>query len=188
MRVRGLVVGLTGLAGLLVANPGRSQLGAQTSAQPALVPIANRSYIGINPLGIPFDIFSIEGETAVAQGITLGGVASYTDADHDRWQSADFKFRYYPGDVVLRGLSFGGTVGYLNYSAPVCCGASGRASVSTPTVGIIGDYNWLLGLDHRFLVGTGVGVKRVLASEDARSASGLGRVVVTARFTIGLAF
>ncbi|HEY4218813.1 MAG TPA: hypothetical protein VGM67_16850 [Gemmatimonadaceae bacterium] len=168
-----------------------SRASAQTSPQPALIPIANRSYIGINPLGVPFDIFSVEGETGVAQGITLGAVGSYTDVNHDRWESADFKFRYYPGDVVLRGFSLGGTVGYLDYSTPRCCtpgGTTVRQSVSTPTVGVIADYNFMLGMDHRFIVGTGVGAKRVLASEDDRNRVGLDRAYFTGRFTIGIAF
>lgn len=187
MRFRGLVVGLAGVASMALATSAV----AQTSPQPALIPIANRSYIGINPLGVPFDIFSLEAETGVAQGITLGGVGSYTDVNHDRWESADFKFRYYPGDVVLRGFSLGGTVGYLDYSTNRCCNPGGsqfRASVSTPTIGVIADYNWMLGVDHRFVVGTGVGAKRVLAGEDDRNSVGLDRAYLTARFTIGLAF
>ena len=187
MRFRGLVVGLAGLAGVALATP----VVAQSAPQPALIPIANRSYIGINPLGVPFDIFSIEAETGVAQGVTLGGVGSYTDVNHERWESADFKFRYYPGDVVLRGFSLGATVGYLNYSTNTCCSTTGsefRASISTPTVGVIADYNWMLGLDHRFLVGTGIGAKRVLAAQNDRNVVGLDRAYLTGRFTIGLAF
>jgi hypothetical protein len=187
MRFRGFVIGLVGLAGVMSAAP----MLAQSAPQPALIPIANRSYVGINPLGVPFDIFSVEAETGVAQGITLGGVGSYTDVNHDRWESADFKFRYYPGDVVLRGFSLGATVGYLNYSARQCCTTGGteyRASVSTPTVGVIADYNWMLGMDHRFVVGTGVGAKRVLAGENDRNRVGLDRAYLTGRFTIGLAF
>jgi hypothetical protein len=188
MRLRGfdaLLLGLAGLAGAVCAAPAVAQ------TAPRLIPIENRSYIGINPLGVPFDIFSVEAETGVAQGITLGGVGSYTDVDHDRWESADFKFRYYPGDVVLRGFSLGATVGYLNYSARRCCAAGGgdyRASVSTPTVGVIADYNWMLGMDHRFIVGTGVGAKRVLAGQNDRDQVGLDRAYLTGRFTIGLAF
>jgi hypothetical protein len=187
MRVRGFVAGLAGIASLAFAGIAQ----AQASGRTGLVPIANRSYIGINPLGVPFDIFSVEGETGVAEGITLGGVGSYIDVDHDRWESIDFKFRYYPGEVVLRGFSLGGTVGYLNYSSTDCCAATGgnaRSTVTSPTIGFITDYNWMLGAEHRFVVGTGLGAKRVLASEDDRAKAGLDRAFLTARFTIGLAF
>jgi hypothetical protein len=188
MRFRGLVVGLAGFASLAVAGMAH----AQAASQSGLVPIPNRSYIGINPLGVPFDIFTVEAETGVAQGITLGGAGSYIDVDHDRYESIDFKFRYYPGEVVLRGFSLGGTVGYLNYSSTDCCGnptdPNARRTVTSPTVGIITDYNWMLGMDHRFIVGTGLGAKRVLASAADRDRAGLDRAFITARFTIGLAF
>jgi hypothetical protein len=183
MRMRGLLVGLA------IAVTTRSAV-AQVSTTGALVPIANRSYVGINPLGIPFDIFTIEGETGVAQGITLGVAGSHIDVDNDRYTSADFKFRYYPGDVVLRGFSLGATAGYLGYSTPENTpgGFQVRQSISAPTIGIIADYNWMLGLDRRFLVGTGVGAKRVLLRTDQRASVNLDRAYLTARFTVGLAF
>ncbi|MEO6878509.1 MAG: hypothetical protein ABI205_08520 [Gemmatimonadaceae bacterium] len=188
MRFRGLGVALAALASVALVG----SAGAQAASPSGLVPIANRSYIGINPLGVPFDIFTVEAETGVAQGITLGGAGSYIDVDHDRYQSLDFKFRYYPGEVVLRGFSLGGTVGYLSYSSPACCGSptdpNARRSVTSPTVGILTDYNWMLGLDRRFIVGTGLGAKRVLASAADRDGAGLDRAYITARFTVGLAF
>ena len=176
------------VAALLIAHEARAQRGT-------LVPIANTSYIGINPLGIPFDIFTAEGETGVAQGITLGALGSHIDVDNDRYSSLDFKFRYYPGEVVLRGFSLGATVGVLGYSKrsevffPNGAGSSTeRESLNAATLGIIADYNWLLGSQHRFLVGTGLGAKRVLASSDERSRVGLDRAYMTARFTVGIAF
>jgi hypothetical protein len=191
MRMRGLIAGL---AALVVAQT----VSAQAPAPSTLIPIPYRSYVGLNPLGIPFDIFSIEGETGVAQGITLGGVGSYIDVDHDRYTSFDFKFRYYPGEVVLRGFSLGATLGYLSYSTTdgnsnvvIFQGGStstGRSTLNSPTIGIIADYNWMLGSERRFLVGTGVGAKRVLASADERARVNLDRAFLTARFTVGLAF
>jgi hypothetical protein len=56
------------------------------------------------------------------------------------------------------------------------------------TIGLLVDYNWMLGTRHRFVVGSGLGAKRNLASSDARSAVGLDRAFVTARFVVGLAF
>src|SRR5438552_329568 len=73
----------------------------------SLIPIPYRTYVAFNPLLVPFDIGSVEVESGVAQGVTLGSVASYTDVDRDRFRSLDAKLRYYPGEVVLRGFSIG---------------------------------------------------------------------------------
>ena len=155
-----------------------------------LVPIPYRTYIGINPLGIPFDVGSAEVESAIAPGITLGGLASYTDVDDDRWLSFDAKVRYYPGEVVLRGFSLGLSVGSLRYSTlrPSSFGDQVRQVLTAPTVGVITDYNWMLGTERRFIVGTGLGAKRILASRDDRSRVDISRAYVTARFVVGLAF
>ena len=187
MRMCGVVAIVATLAGVTTPNGAFAQ--APQPAPPApLVPIPYESYVGINPLGIPFDIFAIEGETGVAQGITVGGVASYTDFRHDRYTSFDFKARYYPGEVVLRDFSAGVSLGYLNYSTPSKTIPGTRDRLSAPTLGLIADYNWLLGTEPRFLVGTGVGVERVLANSGDRQRVGLDRALLTARFTVGLAF
>ena len=158
-----------------------------------LIPIPYRSYVGLNPLGIPFDIFAFEVESGIAQGVTLGAVGSYTDFNQDRYTTVDFKARYYPGEVVLRGFSLGLSAGYLAYSTPSRMIAStnaipSRDKLNAPTIGVIADYNWLLGQQHRFVVGTGVGAKRVLANTADRERVGLDRAYLTARFTVGLAF
>jgi hypothetical protein len=46
----------------------------------------------------------------------------------------------------------------------------------------------MLGVNRRFLVGTGLGAKRVLAGEGERNRVGLGRAYGTVRFVIGYAF
>jgi len=160
-------------------------------AQSSLVPIQNLTYIGINPLGIPFDVGSIELESAVAAGVTLGGLASYTDVDNDRFTSFDFKVRYYPGDIVLKGFSAGLSIGYLRYSNVVTddfTGLTSRQSLNAATIGVLADYNWMLGRSQRFLVGTGVGAKRVLASSDDRKRVDIPRAYPTVRFIMGFAF
>jgi hypothetical protein len=48
------------------------------------------------------------------------------------------------------------------------------------------DYNWLLGRSNRFLVGTGIGAKRILGDRD--EFDNAPRVYGTARFLIGVAF
>jgi hypothetical protein len=149
------------------------------------VPIPSRTYIGFNPIGLPADIGSVEVENAIAPGITVGGVGSYTDVDQHRFTTFDFKIRYYPGEVVLRDYSIGGTLGYTRFSNVV---SGTRESLSAPTVGIVFDRNWIYGRGQHFVVGTGVGAKRVLASTAERKRADVDRAVVTARLVLGFAF
>jgi len=181
MRMRCLITALTIV---FFARPATGQ----GSGQGSLVRIANRTYIAINPLLVPFDIGSAEVESGVAPGVTLGGVASYTEFDDRHWTSFDFKVRYYPSEVVLRGFSVGLTGGFLKYSSPSDSVAGRRESLDAGTIGIVTDYNWMLGPSRRFVVGTGVGVKRILASAEERDRANLGRAYPTARFVIGYAF
>jgi hypothetical protein len=154
--------------------------------QGTLIPIPYRTYVAFNPALVVFDFGSIEVENAVAPGVTLGGVGSYTLVNHNRYTSGDFNIRYYPGEVVLRDLSFGLSGGLLRYSARDSTGAT--VAIHAPTIGVLADYNWLIGPTHRFLVGTGVGGKRVLASTQERRKVDLARAYVTARFVVGYAF
>ena len=158
------------------------------SASPPLVPIPYRTYIAVDPLGIPLDIGSIEVESAIANGVTGGGSASYTDLDHKRYTSFDAKVRYYPGEVVLRGFSIGGTVGVTKFASDTANAAGVKESFSAPTVGVALDYNFMLGERGRFVVGTGISGKRVLASAAKRDLVGIDRSYPSARFVVGLAF
>lgn len=165
---------------------GSGQAPVSSGRQGTLIPIPYRTYVAIDPSLVVFDFGALELESGVAQGVTIGGVGSLTTVDGNRYASADFNLRYYPGDVVLRGLSFGLSAGGLRYSTRDSVG--GRVYLNTPTVGILAHYNWMLGTTHRFVVGTGVGAKRVLTSADERRRVDLGRAYVTARFVVGYAF
>ena len=179
---------LRGLIAFLVIACAASPAFAQTGG--TLIPIRYRTYIGINPLGIPFDVGSAELESAIAPGITFGGLASYTSVDDNRWLSFDAKVRYYPGEVVLRGFSIGLSAGSLRYSTSGSdsLGVQTRRVFNAPTIGVITDYNWMLGTERRFIVGTGLGAKRILASQEARDRVDISRAYVTVRFIVGLAF
>jgi hypothetical protein len=176
LRVRRIAIA----AGIVVAA---SSARAQS---PVRIPIPYRTYVAVNPLGIPFDIASIEVESGVAQGVTVGGQASYTAIVHDRYSTFDAKVRYYPSEVVLSGFSLGVSVGHTHFTTRDNDVA--RQSLDFGTVGLLLDYNWMLGAQHRFIVGTGIGAKRVLANSDDRDAAGVSRAFMTARFVVGLAF
>lgn len=159
-----------------------------------------RGVVGLNPLGIPFDIFSVEAEGAVAPGITIGGAASYFGPgdDDDRFTSGDFKVRYYPGETALDGFSVGLGLGVTkrsghDFTQPCVQQPDGscdqpRTNASGPTLSILTDYNFLLGPRRRFFVGTGVGAKRWLVSQDVRESVDAERAWVFARFLLGMAF
>lgn len=170
---------------LIVAAVGMTVAAASVQAQdPTLIRIPYRTYIAANPLGIPFDIASVEVESGVAQGVTVGGQGSYTSLGDDRYTTFDAKIRYYPSEVVLRGFSMGVSAGRTHYTQRTDV----RPDLNFGTVGLLLDYNWMLGVRRRFIVGTGIGAKRVLASEDDRKAANLDHAYVTARFVVGLAF
>jgi hypothetical protein len=156
-----------------------------------------RSFVGANPLGIPFDIVAVELETTVAPAATLGFSGSYNDIDNTRYTTVDGKFKYYPAEVAMRGFSIGMSAGWTKFrhdSVTFSCGATSCTEVRNPqtlgagTLGILVDYNWTQGPSQRFVIGTGIGAKRILASADERDRLGLERAYVTGRFVIGLLF
>ncbi|HEY4131476.1 MAG TPA: hypothetical protein VGM50_12710 [Gemmatimonadaceae bacterium] len=172
------------LFALAVDALGASIVRAQSSSN-SLIPIPTRTYVGINPIGLPFDIATVEVESAVAPGITLGGVGSYINVGHPNYTTAEFKVRYYPGEVVLRGPSVGATLGVTHITNHP---DGDRQTLTAPTLGIIVDYNWLYGRQEHFLIGTGVGAKRVLASEADRDRVDIDRAIFTARLIFGYVF
>ncbi|HEV8447561.1 MAG TPA: hypothetical protein VGQ44_12105 [Gemmatimonadaceae bacterium] len=173
------------LAAALAAPFATARLGAQAPASRVRVPIPTQTYIGFNPLGLPANVFTLELENAVSSGITVGAVGSYIDFDDKRFTTADFKVRYYPSEAVLRGFAIGISAGATRYSKVV---TATRQSLSAPTAGILLDYNWLLGRSERFLVGTGIGAKRILASESERQRVRVDYATVTTRLILGFAF
>jgi hypothetical protein len=184
------------LAGTFVAKPVAAQ-----GPGGAYAPMAYRGFVGLNPLGIPFDIFSIEAEGWLLPGFTVGGSGSYNSVRGDigaggrdpRFGSGDVKVRYYPAEIPFRGLAVGLGLGVTRYSSVVQVAspaglAEDRQHVTAPTISIFGDYNYLIGARQRFIVGTGVGAKRLLASEEERDRADAPRAWVFVRFVLGLAF
>jgi hypothetical protein len=179
---------------MLFTAPATAQGGGPFDQRPFI------GMVGLNPLGIPFDVFSIEVEGAITSGITVGATGSYNAFGGDigpggrdpRFGSGDVKVRYYPNEVPFRGFAVGLALGVTNFSSrPEAEDGSGlleRQKISAPTISIEADYNYLLGARQRFVVGTGVGAKRYLASEEDRSRAGAPRAWAYVRFVLGMAF
>lgn len=189
-----LAVTIASLAALLLAPVA----GAQEPRAP-IYPIPYRAIVGLNPLGIPFDIGAFEVEGVIFPGISLGAAASYSSVSDDqgngegdpRFASGDVKVRYYPGEVALRGFSVGLGLGITSYSEKRNVGTPAvlqRESLTAPTISVLADYNFLLGARQRFVVGTGIGAKRLLASEEDRTRTDAPRAYAFVRFVLGIAF
>lgn len=187
--IRRVVLGAAAVT--LVSGAVAPALDAQAAPAGATPVRYYRGVIGINPLGIPFDIVSVEAEGAVAAGITAAAALSYFAPGDDRFTSGDVKLRYYPGETALDGFSVGLGLGLTRRSGLNFDGSTidpQRNSATGPTISALADYNFLLGQRRRFLVGTGVGAKRWMVSRETRESVDAEKAWVFARFLVGLAF
>ena len=163
-------------------------------------PAATRQTISVNPLYLPLGMFVVEYERSIASGATFGLSGGYYDpigqdeGDEDIYASAEVKFRYYPGERAPRGFAIGVTGGVAHVSSEQgCCTCEGEPfdddeRVTRPTLGVVLDYNWLLGRRRRFLVGTGIGAKRLLGSGGRSDFFDDLDVIPTVRLQVGAAF
>jgi hypothetical protein len=175
----------------LLTAAGAVRAGAQ-SGPPPVQPFTQS--FAVNPLAIPFGLFSAEYEAALpTPGFTIGIGGSYfaDNGDRDSWVEA--KALYYPNETAFRGFSVGLSAGvHSARNVPGCGGLFGdncgteRRSQSAPTLGVLASYDWLLGRAQRFRVGLGVGAKRVL--KDVKSTDPLEQVYPDGRFVIGVVF
>lgn len=183
---------------------------AALTAQPVALP-AVRQAIALNPLALPFGGLSAEyehvlGETGFAFGaggtVALDSRFDLGSSDGD-YTSLQGKLKYYPSERGLRGFAVGITAGLVHGRADVSdydsgngafCPGNTFCSMSTsvsrrataPTVGAVVDYNWVLGPRRRFIVGVGLGARRVLAGRADRDV--LGDVLPDGRLVVGYGF
>lgn len=189
------------LLSLVIAGAVPSAARAQTPPPPVVRATPYTQTVSINPLGLPFGIYSAEYEVAVpgGGGLAVGVGGTYAsdffeddegdggDGSRDVWFEG--KVLYYPSEVALRGFSTGLTLGYHNArndGGDLFSPGGEVRSEGAPTIGVLLDYNWLLGPRRRFLVGTGIGARRVMKQVDAGSP--LEQVYPDGRLQIGLAF
>jgi hypothetical protein len=179
------------LAGAVVLAASVARAQAPT---PAPAPAPARRVVtqtaSVNLLALPFGVASGEYERTVGSGfaVGVGGLATLDVIDDDddvyggtydaRVSTLQLKLKYYPREEGLRGFAVGITAGLVAASErqrpfvfdPVTQmgrpGAPVRRSVTAPTLGAVLDYNFLLGRRRRFLVGIGVGARRVLGGRD----------------------
>jgi hypothetical protein len=173
-----LIAGLGGLAGLT------TDLAAQAPSSAAADSTRWRNVISINPLGIPIEYFSAEWERMTTGYMSVGLAGTYTGPFDVEYLTGDLKVRFYPSERGPAGFSIGMSGGFARLRENLF--DSGDQKISRPTLGVIVDYNWVLGRNDRFLVGVGLGAKRVLG--DGGGFSGIEVAYPTVRFQFGLRY
>lgn len=177
-------------------------LGAQspdTTAR-ATTPPARKTVITLNPFALFATYFAGDIERTVTPTLTVGAGASYTGTrDFNEYGALEGKMRYYPQEKPLQGFSVAGTVGISTYKpdnlvyaydangTPIYPNGSGADRRTRPTVGTELSYQWLLGPKRRFVTVVGLGVKRLLGTEEYSDPFS-SNVIPTARINIGIAF
>lgn len=162
---------------------GLSALPAGATAQDAGP--ARRNVLSLNPLGIPFEYFSAEYERQLTSLASLGLTGSYLGWGDGDYSTAEVKLRFYPNEEWPGGFSLGLSAGTTRLTEERFQEPDVRET--RPTVGVIVDYNWLLGRSKRLVVGLGVGAKRVLGARDD-DFNDLSVAYPTARFQVGLRY
>ena len=173
-------------------------LAAQTPAPPTGEIGPWRQAVAVNALAIPFGLFSGEYEVALpSPGFTVGIGGSWLTTGDDRNSWIEAKAHYYPGERPFRGFAVGLTAGVHSArnqgdedcSSPFGCVDDARPfrTETAPTLGVIVNYDWLIGRQERFRIGLGLGAKRVLRDVGPNNGV-LEQVYPDGRFVLGVAF
>lgn len=162
------------LAFAAVASPAFAQSTAETRSG-----LARTNLISANPIGLLFEWYNGEFEHAVKPTISLGVAGSSYDIDNSRYASLDGIARYYPAARALRGFSIGLSAGFIDIKDDVgdCFGCNDDSG-SSATIGVRGDYVWIIGQDQRFAVATGLGAKRLLNNDLGTNGVPIGRLSI----------
>jgi len=162
-------------------------IGASSQAHAQDTAPARRTVITVNPLGIPFEYFSGEFERIMTGLTTAGITVSYLGLDDDSYATLEGKLRFYPNEEAPKGFSVGLAGGITRVEGDIYNGTDiDRTSETRPTIGVVIDYNWILGKTKRFLVGAGLGAKRIIGASGDIIDINIG--YPTARFQIGFLF
>lgn len=163
------------LAFAAVASPVFAQSTSETRSG-----LARTNLISANPIGLLFEWYNGEFEHAVKPTVSLGVAASSYDIDNSRYASVDGIARYYPAARALRGFSIGLSAGFIDikddYGSD--CFSCSDDSGSSATIGVRGDYIWILGKDQRFAVAAGIGAKRLLSDNLGTEGVPIGRLSI----------
>jgi hypothetical protein len=158
-----------------------------------------RQAIAVNALAIPFGLFSGEYEIALpSPGFSVGIGGSWLTTGDDRNSWVEAKAHYYPGERPFRGFAVGLTAGVhsarnqgnescVNIFEPCNDAVRPFRTETAPTLGVIVNYDWLIGRQERFRIGLGLGAKRILRDVGPNNGV-LEQVYPDGRFVLGVAF
>jgi len=182
-----LVLAATGMMPFAAARA--QQITAAAPPQPVFV-VMPRNVLSIQPINAVFTDYSAEYERATRGAVTFGIGGTFFNVgdgvDEITYKSADVKLRYYPNGTALMGFSFGGTAGYSSVSGQDFDGTD--QSASGPSLGILLEYQWLMGVQRNFSVALGVGAKAVFVKDNAFTSDNFLARYPTARVSVGFAF
>ncbi|GAC1648217.1 MAG: hypothetical protein NVS4B3_03420 [Gemmatimonadaceae bacterium] len=136
-------------------------LSAQIALAQSASPMPKITVVSVQPIGLVFGLVAVEAEHVVSPATTIGVGATYlpsNDRDKTTFASADIKFRYYLGAHAFQGADLGLQFGFEQVSAETSYPPR-RIATSGPTVGAFFDYSWLVGANHSYYVGAGLGAK-----------------------------
>jgi hypothetical protein len=173
---------------LILAVAGVMPFAAASAQQIAVA--APRNVLSIQPINAVFTDYSAEYERATGNAVTLGVGGTFFNigdgVDEITYKSADVKLRYYPNGTALMGFSFGGTAGFSSVSGKDFDGTD--ESASGPSLGVLLEYQWLLGVQRNFSVALGLGAKAVFVKDNAFTSDNFLARYPTARVSVGFAF
>ena len=142
--------------------------------------ISRHNLISANPIGLLFEWYNGEYERAMSSTTSLAIAASTFDFwDDQRYTAIDGIARYYPQARALRGFSVGASLGIIDVGDDdLCVDFCDDNSGTSATIGIRGDYVWIIGRDQSFSVATGFGAKRALADNVGTEFIPIGRLSI----------
>ncbi|MGK2960632.1 MAG: hypothetical protein ACSLFK_00655 [Gemmatimonadaceae bacterium] len=128
--------------------------------------IPRTNLISSNPIGLLFEWYQGEFERAISPTVSLAAAFASFSLSDDDISSLDGIARYYPGARALRGFSLGVSGGISGVKEDDCAfDTCSRDKYTAVTLGIRGDYVWLLGRDQNLAVAAGIGAKRLFADK-----------------------
>ena len=154
-------------AALLCSAPVQAQQAAADTAP------RYKNVFSANPLGLLLTYYNAEYERAVSDVTTVGVSGAYFSSFGDELAVAEAKVRYYPQARTFAGFSMGASVGFGriedgNDALEPFVGEDPEQDADARTAFIVGielDYNWLVGRDRRFFIGTGIGARRLFGGD-----------------------
>ena len=164
---------IAAIASMAAASSATAQSAVETSG------VARHNLFSANPIGILFEWYNGELERAVNSTVSVAAAATSYDFDDNRYTSIDGIARYYPAGRALRGFSIGMSAGYVDIRDSQDCEQFCEDDTGTAaTIGVRGDYVWILGRDQRFTVATGIGAKRLLGNDIGTEGLPIGRLSI----------